>query len=116
MSDMRTVATAAEAYSIDNNAYPGGSGSVALLASLLEPTYVKQLPILDAWGNEMQYHGTLSRGEYVISSAGADAGLERDPAWWLTPEAAGGGGGTKDPAADIVFSNGGFLQFPEGTW
>lgn len=112
MGDMRTFATAAESYSIDNNAYPGGWGSVALLAPLLEPTYVKRVPVTDAWGHALWYYASDSRSEYVVVSAGADGRSERDGGWWLTPEAAGAGGGTQDPAADIVFATGSFVQYP----
>ena len=62
MSDMRALATAIEAYAVDNNAYPAAtscaagiytSTSVTLTTSSfsnLSPTYIAQAPKTDGWG------------------------------------------------------------------
>jgi type II secretion system protein G len=107
MGDMRTIATADESYSIDNNQYVvGAATTVASVATLLEPTYVKKIPRNDGWGSAVQYDASAQ--EYTIQSFGKD-------------KATGGGGtpapngGTTDFANDIIFSTGSFVQFPEGS-
>src|SRR5216117_3652005 len=53
MGDMRTVAMADEAYSIDNNQYYwAGPVATSSLEAAMEPTYVKKLPTLDGWSND----------------------------------------------------------------
>ena len=106
MGDLRTVATANESYSIDNNQYYSGSGNVSSLAAAMEPTYVKRIPSKDGWTSNLLYLGTVS--EYTVTSLGKDR------------VASGGGtvapnGGTTDFRNDIVFSTGSFVTFPDGT-
>src|SRR6266705_5644167 len=63
MSDMRALATAVEAYAVDNNSYPPAScpsGLATIIAaaaavdsasfSKLSPTYIGQPPKVDGWG------------------------------------------------------------------
>jgi len=77
MSDFRTVATAAAAYKVDHNAFPAAK-SMAELQKLVQPTYVKSLPLHDAWGNELRYS---SDGKTMtIVSAGAD-GKFKEASW-----------------------------------
>ena len=107
MSDLRTVATANESYSIDNNQYCVlAAGSVTGISGFMEPTYVKKMPFKDGWVTDMQYVATV--GEYTITSYGKDKA------------AAGGGtvgtnGNTTDFRNDIIFSTGSFVQFPDGS-
>ncbi len=107
MSDMRTVATANESYSIDNNQYvTAATGAVSAISSLLEPTYVKKLPQKDGWNADIRY--VSDSNEYTITSYGKD-------------RAAGGGGTvgvngqTTSFNNDLIFSTGSFIQYPDGT-
>src|SRR5215212_3343653 len=52
MSDMRSIATAAEAYATDqdDSTYPRGDWSA--LEKALTPTYIKELPKTDLWGHD----------------------------------------------------------------
>ncbi len=107
MSDMRTVATANESYSIDNNAYvTAAAGATSAISSLLEPTYVKKLPQKDGWNSDLQYVSDST--EYTVTSFGKN-------------RSAGGGGtvGTNGQTTsfdnDIIFSTGSFVQYPDGT-
>ena len=107
MSDMRTVATANESYSIDNNQYYSSAAAAAsTISTAMEPTYVKKMPSKDGWTSDFRYIGSTS--EYSITSYGKD-------------RASGGGGNvgtsgnTTDFRADIIFSTGSFVQFPDGT-
>jgi general secretion pathway protein G len=107
MGDMRTVATAAESYSIDNNQYRVSAAAAAsTISASMEPTYVKKLPQKDGWNTDYRYIASTS--EYTVTSYGKDKA------------AAGGGtvsptGGTTDFRNDIIFSTGSFVQFPDGT-
>jgi general secretion pathway protein G len=115
MSDIRNLAIAVESYNVDNNNYPTaatcatapaasavGSGSF----TLLKPTYIAQPPTTDGWGNPLNYGVDNTNQSYAITSFGRD-------------KAVGGGGGTgcgttTDFNADIIYSNGTFLQYPDG--
>jgi len=116
MSDMRALATAIEAYSVDNDMYPaattcaGGvytTTSVTLTTSSfsnLSPTYITQAPKIDGWGNFFHYGSNVPNNSYVLVSYGrdkADSGV--------------GCGTTTNFNDDIYYSNGTFIQWPEGT-
>ena len=105
MADIRSVGTANESYSIDNNQYVD-EADLAAAAPFLEPTYIKKLPQKDGWSTQLGYSSTAA--EYVITSYGKDKTI------------AGGGavapnGGTTDFRDDIMFDTGGFTEFPEGS-
>ena len=107
MADMRTIASALEAYGTDHERedYPPGT-YVEELRTHLQPTYSKALPALDAWGTAMRYMPLAERG-YVIVSAAGDKTFEAEPDGY-TP------GTTHNFDCDIVFANGSFVQYPEG--
>ena len=107
MGDMRTVATANESYSIDNNQYVvNAATTVGTIADNLEPTYVKKAPRNDGWNNPFQYEGTAAEYTMTAYGKGSTAGMSG------TPSTAGG---TTDFRDDMVFSTGSFVFFPEGT-
>lgn len=87
--DIRMIATAVEAYAIDNGGYPEVD-NLPSLSTRVEPIYIKSLPYDDAWGNRMKFRAT--KFDYRISSAGAD--------------------GTHGTADDFVYENGKFIQYP----
>ena len=114
MSDMRALATAIEAYAVDNNVYPAATAcatgvftttSVTLTSSSfsnLSPTYIAQAPRMDGWGTFYAYGSTAST--YVVASGGRDKTI-----------AAAVCGTTTNFNNDIYYSNGTFIQWPEGT-
>jgi len=116
MSDMRALATAIEAYAVDNNAYPaattcaGGiwtTTQVALTTSSfsnLSPTYIAQAPKIDGWGSFFRYGSDAPGNNYVIASYGRDK-----------TNTSIGCGTTTNFNDDIYYSNGTFIQWPEGT-
>ncbi len=110
MADMRTIATAVEAYSTDQNHYPEVS-SVSDLSSALVPKYVKSVPTLDGWETQFRYECWPAGAceTYAIGSAGADKTFEHDSLQEYTPFTK-----TTDFDNDIVFSTGTFVQYPEG--
>lgn len=105
LRDTYTVATALEAFALDNKRYPGpteGYVPAETLRKDLQPMYVRDLPATDAWGNPLLY---WSDGEtYRIVSNGADGKPDRpydDPA---------AGTATLNFDGDIVFENGHLRQ------
>jgi general secretion pathway protein G len=117
MSDMRALATAVEAYAVDNNLYPLAAASCAsgLVTTgdvqigtqsfqALTPTYIATPPRVDGWGRLYFYANANSGSGYLIRSAGRDGGTSG-----LTC------GTTTDFNDDIAYSNGTFIQWPEGT-
>ena len=115
MSDMRALATAIESYSVDNNFYPPAacnpgtyttSGTALDLSSFtnLQPTYIAQVPRQDGWGRFMDYAVDNALFRYNIRSFGRDGAAQSFSC-----------GTTTDFNDDILYSNGTFIQWPEGT-
>ena len=100
MADLRSIGTAIESYSIDNNFYPI-AGDIATLANLIEPLYIRNTPQVDGWSKEIQVDSITT--DYTVCSGGKDGGA----CLTLT------GVGTQfiDP---ITFANGQFVAWPEG--
>jgi len=115
MSDMRALATAIESWAVDNNSYPPAtacaagiytSTSVTLTSSSfsnLSPTYIAQAPMLDGWGNFLRYGSDLPNSSYALASYGRDK-----------TGASVNCGTTTNFNDDIYYSNGSFIQWPEG--
>ena len=118
MADMRTIATAWEARATDVNKY-NAAGAVSMptvtlslitMTSILSPTYIKSLPPRDGWGNDWEYRGdkdfgaTAAAQQYAIISYGKDGIVQASPV----------GSSTTNFDCDIIYSQGGFLQYPEG--
>lgn len=118
LGDMRGIATAAEVYSIDFNAYPpsaafttevlyGGlaypTTSVGInFVNYVSPTYLKVIPLVDGWSSWFLY--TSSRQDYAIVSCGKD-GVAAQPLRT---------GPTTNFNVDLVFSDGQLTVYPEG--
>jgi hypothetical protein len=100
MSDMRSIGTAMEAYSVDSTIYPTATGAAALQA-VIDPIYIKGMPLLDGWSNVFQVDSSAT--EYTIFSQGKDgAGSSCPP------------GTTSSFNDEICFVNGRFQRFPLG--
>lgn len=122
MLDMRNMATAWEARATDTQNFTAAGIAVRSfdwpaeqlthteMRNLLHPTYFKGLPELDGWGMPFQF----AVDEPLGSSAGArlygirSRGRDREVDAALIP------GATTQFDCDIVYSNGGFVVFPEG--
>src|ERR1700675_2326674 len=83
MSDMRALATAIEAYAVDNNLYPAATCATGLWTTAttvlatdsftnLAPTYIAQPPKMDGWGQFMLYGHDAAFNQYAIKSFGRD--------------------------------------------
>ncbi|MEM7249721.1 MAG: type II secretion system protein GspG [Acidobacteriota bacterium] len=103
--DIRTVATAVESYRIDEKTYPVfvGRVPVEMLIPLIQPTYLKAIPLVDGWGGPLLYE-SADGTKYVIRSLAKD-GVPSGPTQ----------GATTDFRHDIVFDTGSFVVVPEGT-
>ena len=114
MSDIRTMATAVEAYAVDNNVYPSGqcTGKFTSIStvltdtslSVLAPTYIANPVKKDGWSKFMLYNTSSANQEYGFRSLGRDNATGTISCTTTT-----------NFNDDIVYSNGGFLQFPEGS-
>lgn len=117
--DIKTIAIAWEARAVDVNRY-NAAGSIEgisnplpidTLATVLEPTYSKSIPKKDGWGQpftclvDQAWGSSVPASRYVIISGGADqtisAGINEGP--------------FSNFACDIIYTNGVFLSYPEGT-
>jgi type II secretion system protein G len=116
MADMRSIATAVEAYAVDFNRYPPPSGftlppglslpttDLRHAAAYLEPTYLKIAPLADGWNSWFDY-GTNEQGsDYAIRSSGRLGIPQAGPIY----------GPTTDFRDDIIVVNGSFVQYPDG--
>ena len=103
MADLRSIGTAIESYSIDNNVYPVAA-TLAALEPSIEPIYIRTAPANDGWGRAFLVASTNTL--YTVGSGGKDGGA-------LT--LVGGGGATGSFNDAIIFANGQFVQWPEGT-
>ncbi len=115
MGDIRSIATAVEAFGIDFGRYPPSGGpavdpllpgrgvSLAGMAGHISPTYIKSVPMADGWNSWFLYATDTPAGGYIIESAGKDGLLQPQPPL----------GPTNDPNADIIYRNGDFIQWPK---
>ena len=105
MADLRSMGTSIEEYSIDNNFYPSAS-SMAALEAEVTPSYIRALPQNDGWG--LAFSIDSAPGLYTVASCG------KGETATCTPVCTGSCGPTGTFADDIIFSNGSFVQWPEG--
>jgi type II secretion system protein G len=119
MSDMRALATAIEAYAVDNSTYPAATAAGSCAAGIftttsvtlatqsfsnLSPTYIAQAPKIDGWGAFLLYGSSIPNDAYVIASYGRDKSSSGVAC-----------GTTTNFNDDIYYANGTFIQWPEGT-
>ena len=116
MSDMRALATAVEAYSVDNNNYPAAACPASAFTtaptqlssttnfSNLSPTYIAQAPLKDGWQHFYYYALSSTSQAYAIWSGGRSG-----------TTSAAICGTTTNFNDDLIYSNGTFIQWPEGT-
>jgi len=105
MADLRSMGTAIEEYSIDNNFYPVAA-SVAALSTEVTPSYIRSLPPSDGWGNGFEVDSLP--GLYTLASCGKSA------TGGCASVCEAGCGKTQNFEHDIIFSQGSFVQWPEG--
>jgi len=104
MSDLRTICTAIESYAVDTANYPYGLTTWPAVRAVVTPYFIKIPPDADGWSNGWEAATSSDGGEYTMVSLGKDGLTSARP-----------GGKTSDFDCDIVFYNGRFFQWPEGT-
>jgi hypothetical protein len=109
MGDMKLLSTAIEMYILEKGFPPQGNSPEEIRA-LLEPTYLKQMPLKDAWGNGYHYRTLIQDGKqvYYIASGGKDGifeGFEQNIFYPVT--------GVSDFNRDIILKNGAFTCGPQ---
>ena len=108
IADIRTLAVAAESYATDNNEYPKSVDALA-------PKYIATIPRLDGWGHAIEYEclpdETGKCTGYVIGSPAKDGRFESGS---LRDALAEKRGATSNFDCDIIYSNGSFIEYPEG--
>ena len=116
MIDMRTVATAIEAYQTDqeDGTYPAGdyAGLKAVLQG--DHAYLTRFPEKDMWGNPYAYVVSEDRHHYRIISSGADSNFEWDSRR-ITPANPGETITTRYSDRledDLIWADGSFVQLP----
>ncbi|MGV8038548.1 MAG: type II secretion system protein [Thermoanaerobaculaceae bacterium] len=106
MADLRTIGAAVEAYAVDNLSFPrGATAEVAELEDELVPTYIHRIPDRDPWRQPFWVDLSESGSSYTVYSGAKDLTVLKS-GWRRGP--------TTTYDADIVFSFGGFVQWPEG--
>jgi len=86
MADMRSLATAIEAYAIDHKVYPEGASLDAIVAAI-QPAYIRTAPTRDAWGHAFVYRRGDGGESYTLVSVGSD-GVAQPETWATTSERA----------------------------
>lgn len=131
MADMRTIATSWEARATDTNKYNASGAITAItlcsnsldfhtLTGALSPTYAKLLPLHDGWGNALHFFADQpwanpkSAANYLVWSGARNATTDPTSMVGLEATAASPGGATTSFNDDILFTNGQFVQYPEG--
>jgi type II secretion system protein G len=115
MADIRALATAIEAYNVDNAAYPPASCTYTVYAATgpqiadtsftaLTPTYLAVPPRRDGWNRLFLYYVDNVNFNYNIRSLGRNGSADSINC-----------GTTTNFDDDIVYASGTFVQWPEGT-
>ena len=119
MADMRTVATAWEARNVETGRFnaagsevPGVDQLVDIddLAYAISPTYIKSMPKTDGWKHPFELYTSQSWGSIAPAAGYAIISPGRDGRFTTAAVS----GATTNFDCDIVYSNGSFLQFPQG--
>jgi type II secretion system protein G len=119
MADMRSIATAWEARNVEMGRFNAAGSEVAGISNLvnvddlytaLAPTYIKIMPRTDGWNHQLELYtdqpwaNTAPAAAYAIISPGRDGRFSTNATT----------GATTNFDCDIIYSNGSFLQYPEG--
>ena len=113
MADMRTLATATEAYAVDWGHYPmlgHGLQTAMRLDSLLSPVYIRQTPVRDGFGSSFLVKSTAR--EYFIVSPGIDGQPQHYYDSMTADDLSHLGNAYSEAADDLIYTNGHFAAYP----
>jgi general secretion pathway protein G len=120
MADMRSLATAWEARSVETGRYNAAGAGIPGVQSVVDvneleyqisPTYIKTMPKNDGWRHpfelftDQSWGGTAPANAYAIISPGRDGRFSTTST---------SGGATTNFDCDIIYTNGSFIQYPQG--
>jgi type II secretion system protein G len=116
MADMRAVAVAWEERAADVNSYSAAGAGITwpatvadgidTLRPMLQPTYIRRVPLTDAWGTKFATAAGCSGTCYAIESYGRDKSNEAETQGEIIT--------TTKFDCDIIYSGGTFVKYPEG--
>ena len=114
MADIRNIAMAWESRSVDTGSYAPAAAGISLcctisvvtgdMESMLVPGYIKSLPQKDGWDRNLEFNTDAGGDHYLIRSYGRGGIKDASPV----------GGATTKFDCDMLYSNGSFVQYPEG--
>ena len=114
MADIRNIALAWESRAVDVGSFSPAAAGISLccavsltdedLDTMLVPGYIKSMPTKDGWGTRLEFNVDASGDHYLIRSYGRGG----------IPDQTVPGGATGKFDCDILYTNGSFLQYPEG--
>jgi len=119
MADMRNLATAWEARSVETGRYNAAGAQVPGITSVvdindlnyaLSPTYIRVMPRVDAWRHPLELYSSQPWGNAAPSAGYAVISPGRDGRFDTAPTT----GATTQFDCDIIYSNGAFIAYPEG--
>ena len=118
MGEVRSIATAAQAYSTDSQIFPIGgttfAGVPAAVLSDLTPDYIKAVPAADPWNLAYQYASTAAGTDFGVASGGKNSTLEAGSAWGTVSANNFVPVNTGCFENDVVWVDDGFVIKPEG--
>ncbi len=82
LESMRALQTAVAAYGVDHPTYPMAK-TMEELRSLVQPNYIANTPMTDAWGTPFRYLVSADGHGYRLVSAGSDKVFEEKS--WSSP-------------------------------
>jgi len=114
LADLRTLATATEAYATDTNKYPDAR-SMDALDAILSPTYVRTTPRKDGWGYDYIYLYSADQQHYRFASPGSDGVFSYDTKTVpvTEQELKQQRHANSDLKDDIVYQDGSFIRWPK---
>lgn len=104
MADVHSIAEATESYHIDHGFYPKDVAAWATLQTYVSPFFIKAPPVADGWDRSWLALTDPDGTSYTLVSLGKD-GVQSP---WT-------GGMTNRFDCDIVFAEGQFFQWPQGS-
>lgn len=120
MADIKSIAVAWELRAADRKGYnaagamftpPAITIASSDLSSILEPTYLRGMPKMDGWGHPLDFAADQSFGASTSATTYSIRSPGRDGQFDGSSYTSGAITGFDN---DIVFSNGGFVTYPEG--
>lgn len=99
LADLKEIGAALERYAVDHQHYPLAEDILAL-RPVLEPKYIKRLPLKDGWDSSLSYEIGEEGSTYRLRSPG------KDGEWQEFEE----GEKVQDFTADIVYIDGAFID------